>query len=80
VIFCRQVLLAESIEPLHYALGATIAISAKRSSYRRFAGSSIARRRFLLGKFVVEQATRSSSISLVTLFGRKTFNDFWHPR
>ncbi len=80
--FLPQVLLAESIEPLHYALGATIAI--KRSALDAIGGfralKDLLADDFHLGKLVVEHGYQIKlSNSLVTLAAEeKTFGDFWH--
>jgi ceramide glucosyltransferase len=80
--FLPQVLLAESIEPLHYALGATIAI--KRPALEAIGGfrglKDLLADDFYLGKFAVEHGYQIKlSSSLVTLAAEeRTFNDFWH--
>ena len=80
--FLPQVLLAESIEPMHYALGATIAI--KRSALEAFGGFR-AVKDMLADDFYLGKLTNSLgfdiklSHTMVTLnCEEKTISDFWH--
>jgi ceramide glucosyltransferase len=80
--FAPQVLLAAAIEPMHYALGATIAI--KRAALDAIGGfralKDLLADDFYLGRFAAKRGleVRLSS-SLVTLaFEDERFADFWH--
>ncbi len=80
--FLPQILLAEMIEPMHYALGATIAI--KRTALEAIGGFSSVRNLladdFYLGKLVTARGYRIKlSSTLVTLACEEpTFCAFWH--
>jgi ceramide glucosyltransferase len=80
--FLPQVLLAEMIEPMHYALGATIAI--KRKVLEAAGGFRAVKNMladdFYLGNFVNTQGYEIKlSDSIVTLTcEEKSFGDFWH--
>jgi len=80
--FLPQILLAEMIEPMHYALGATIAI--KRKVLEAAGGFRAVKNMladdFYLGNFVNTQGYEIKlSDSLVTLTcEEKSFGDFWH--
>lgn len=80
--FLPQILLAEMIEPMHYALGATIAI--KRKVLEAAGGFRAVKNMladdFYLGNFTNAQGYNIKlSDSLVTLTcEEKTFADFWH--
>ena len=80
--FVPQVLLAESIEPTHYALGATIAI--KRAALEAIGGFGAVKNLladdFYLGNLVIDQGYRIKlSNALVTLTcEEQRFSDFWH--
>ncbi len=80
--FLPQVLLAEMIEPMHYALGATIAI--KRKVLEAAGGFRAVKNMladdFYLGNFVNTQGYEIKlSDSIVTLTcEEKSFVDFWH--
>lgn len=80
--FLPQVLLAEMIEPMHYALGATIAI---KRDVLEAAGGFRAVKNMLADDFYLGNLTNTRgyeiklSDSLVTLTcEEKTFTDFWH--
>lgn len=80
--FIPQILLAEMIEPMHYALGATIAI--KRRVLEAAGGFRAVKNMladdFYLGKFTNTQGYEIKlSTTLVTLTcEEKLFSDFWH--
>ncbi|HYL59961.1 MAG TPA: bacteriohopanetetrol glucosamine biosynthesis glycosyltransferase HpnI [Candidatus Acidoferrales bacterium] len=80
--FLPQLLLAESIEPMHYALGATIAI--KRAALEAAGGFASVRDMladdFYLGKFANEKGFEIKlSGQMVTLTcEEKRMSDFWH--
>jgi ceramide glucosyltransferase len=80
--FLPQILLAEMIEPMHYALGATIAI--KRKVLEAAGGFRAVKNMladdFYLGNFVNSQGYEIKlSNSIVTLTcEEKSFGDFWH--
>ncbi len=80
--FLPQILLAEMIEPMHYALGATIAI--KRNVLEAAGGFRAVRNMladdFYLGNFANSQGYEIKlSNSIVTLTcEEKSFGDFWH--
>jgi ceramide glucosyltransferase len=80
--FLPQILLAEMIEPMHYALGATIAI--KRKVLEAAGGFRAVKNMladdFYLGNFVNTQGYEIKlSDSIVTLTcEEKSFADFWH--
>jgi ceramide glucosyltransferase len=80
--FLPQLLLAEMIEPMHYALGATIAI--KRKALEAAGGFRAVRNMladdFYLGNFVNTQGYEIKlSDSLVTLTcEERSFTEFWH--
>ena len=80
--FLPQILLAEMIEPMHYALGATIAI--KRKVLEAAGGFRAVKNMladdFYLGNFTNAQGYEIKlSDSLVTLTcEEKTFAEFWH--
>ena len=80
--FLPQILLAEMIEPMHYALGATIAI--KRKVLEAAGGFRAVKNMladdFYLGNFTNAQGYQIKlSDSLVTLTcEERTFADFWH--
>src|SRR5260370_21972281 len=80
--FVPQILLAEMIEPLHYALGATIAI--KREALEAIGGFSSLKNLladdFYLGKLVNARGYEIKlSGALVTLAcAERSFSDFWH--
>jgi ceramide glucosyltransferase len=80
--FVPQILLAEMIEPMHYALGATIAI--KREALEAIGGFSSLKNLladdFYLGKLVTARGFEIKlSTALVTLAcEERTFSDFWH--
>ncbi len=80
--FAPQVILAEALEPMHYALGATIAV--KREALESIGGfpalKNLLADDFHLGKKVSEQGYRielSSSVVTVSCEDR-SFADFWH--
>jgi ceramide glucosyltransferase len=80
--FAPQVILAEALEPMHYALGATIAV--KRAALEAIGGfpalKNLLADDFHLGKKVSEQGYKielSSSVVTVSCEDR-TFPDFWH--
>ena len=80
--FLPQVLLAEMIEPMHYALGATIAI---KREVLEAAGGFRAVKNMLADDFYLGNLTNTQgyeiklSDSMVTLTcEEKTFTDFWH--
>jgi ceramide glucosyltransferase len=80
--FAPQVLLADTIEPAHYALGATIAI--KRTALEAIGGFSAVKNLladdFYLGKLVMDQGYQIKlSSALVTLTcEEQRFSDFWN--
>ncbi len=80
--FVPQILLAEMIEPMHYALGATIAI--KRMALEAIGGFSSVKNLladdFYLGKLVTARGYEIKlSSALVTLACEDhRFSDFWH--
>lgn len=80
--FVPQILLAEMIEPMHYALGATIAI--KREALEAIGGfrsvKNLLADDFYLGKLVTARGYRIKlSSALVTLACEEhRFSDFWH--
>lgn len=80
--FLPQLLLAESIEPMHYALGATIAI--KRAALEAAGGFASVKDMladdFYLGKFANEKGFGIKlSGQMVTLTcEEKRMSDFWH--
>jgi len=80
--FVPQILLAEMFEPMHYALGATIAI--KRQVLEAAGGFRAVKNMladdFYLGNFVNSQGYEIKlSDSIVTLTcEEKSFADFWH--
>jgi ceramide glucosyltransferase len=80
--FVPQVMLAEMIEPMHYALGATIAI--KREALEAIGGFSSLKNLladdFYLGKLVTAHGYEIKlSSALVTLAcEERNFSDFWH--
>jgi ceramide glucosyltransferase len=80
--FVPQILLAEMFEPMHYALGATIAI--KRKVLEAAGGFRAVKNMladdFYLGNFVNSQGYEIKlSDSIVTLTcEEKSFADFWH--
>jgi ceramide glucosyltransferase len=80
--FLPQILLAEMIEPMHYALGATIAI--KRKVLEAAGGFRAVKNMladdFYLGNFTNAQGYEIKlSDTLVTLTcEEKSFHDFWH--
>jgi len=80
--FLPQILLAEMVEPMHYALGATIAIKRKvleaAGGFR--AVKNLLADDFYLGNFVNTQGYEiKMSDSIVTLTCEETsFADFWH--
>ncbi len=80
--FVPQILLAEMIEPMHYALGATIAI--KRMALEAIGGFSSVKNLladdFYLGKLVTARGYEIKlSSALVTLACEEhSFSDFWH--
>jgi ceramide glucosyltransferase len=80
--FLPQILLAEMIEPMHYALGATIAI--KRKVLEAAGGFRAVKNMladdFYLGNFVNTQGYEIKlSDAIVTLTcEEKSFADFWH--
>jgi ceramide glucosyltransferase len=80
--FLPQLLLAEMIEPMHYALGATIAI--KRPALEAAGGFRAVRNvladDFYLGNFTNAQGYETKlSDSIVTLTcEEKSFAEFWH--
>jgi ceramide glucosyltransferase len=80
--FVPQVLLAEMVEPMHYALGATIAI--KRTALEAIGGFESVRNLladdFYLGKLVNARGYDIKlSSALVTLACEEhRFSDFWH--
>jgi len=80
--FLPQILLAEMIEPMHYALGATIAI--KRKVLEAAGGFRAVKNMladdFYLGNFTNTQGYEIKlSDSIVTLTcEEKSFSDFWH--
>jgi ceramide glucosyltransferase len=80
--FLPQILLAEMVEPMHYALGATIAI--KRKVLEAAGGFRAVKNMladdFYLGNFVNTQGFEIKlSDTIVTLTcEEKSFSDFWH--
>ena len=80
--FVPQILLAEMIEPMHYALGATIAIKRKvleaAGGFR--AVKDMLADDFYLGNFTISQGYAIKlSDSIVTLTcEEKSFTEFWH--
>jgi ceramide glucosyltransferase len=80
--FVPQILLAEMIEPMHYALGATIAI--KRTALEAIGGFSSVKNLladdFYLGRLVTARGYQIKlSSTLVTLACEDhRFSDFWH--
>jgi ceramide glucosyltransferase len=80
--FLPQVLLAEMLEPTHYALGATIAI--KRTALEAIGGFSAVKNLladdFYLGNLVMAKGYRIKlSTTLVTLTcEEQRLSDFWH--
>jgi ceramide glucosyltransferase len=80
--FVPQILLAEMVEPMHYALGATIAI--KREALEAIGGFSSVKNLladdFYLGKLVNARGYEIKlSSALVTLAcEERRFSDFWH--
>jgi ceramide glucosyltransferase len=80
--FVPQVLLAESMEPTHYALGATIAI--RRAALEAIGGFSAVKNLladdFYLGNLVIDKGYQIKlSSALVTLTcEEQRFTDFWH--
>jgi ceramide glucosyltransferase len=80
--FMPQLLLAEMIEPMHYALGATIAI--KRTALEAIGGFSAVKNLladdFYLGKMVNAKGYRTelSSARVTLTCEERRFSDFWH--